>query len=102
MNFDIIVCLTGFIDAGDDAPSQKKPHMCQCVCYYAGTLKPSSAPSVRVLKTNQHVEISQPQFLHKVAESSFCPSIMNNNIAAQNQMRESSHRTAAMLTPKQN
>ena len=47
-------------------------------------------PSARMLETNQHVESSQHQFLHKEAKSSFCPSTMHNNIAAQNKMRDSS------------
>ena len=60
-------CLCFFIalkDTSDDAPSQKEHHMCLCVCYYEGTLKQFNAPSARMLRTNQHVESSQAQFLH--------------------------------------
>ena len=78
------------MDASDDAPSQKKLHMCQCDCYNEGTLKPFYAPSARMPKTNQHVGSLQPQFLHKT-QSSFCPSTMQHNIAAQIMMKKGSH-----------
>ena len=29
----------------------RRPHLCQCVCYYEGTLKQFNAPSARTLKT---------------------------------------------------
>ena len=67
----------------------------KCVCYYEGTLKQFNAPSARMLQTNQHIESSQPQILHKESESSFCPSAMHDNMAAQNKMREGSHHVHA-------
>ena len=59
----------------------KKPHMCWCVCYYEGTPKPFYAPSAGVLKTNQHVERFQPQFLQQEATLFFALLLFTNTKA---------------------
>ena len=67
-----------------------KYHMCWCVCYFEGTLKQFDATFNTHAKNKFNtLKSSQPQFLHK-AKSSFCPSTVHTNMAAQNQMRESS------------
>ena len=65
----------------------KKHHMCQCVCYFEGTLKQFSASSARMLKTNQHFESFQPQLQHKEVVL-FCPATVHNNTAAQIKMKK--------------
>ena len=69
--------LTRSTVAGDDAPSQKKPHMCQCVYYYR-TLKQFNAPSARMLKKINTMKVFSLGSCTR-RQSSFCPSTMHRH-----------------------